>query len=96
MGHFPAIDVLASKSRVMHAICDEAQRRDAAAVRGWMAAYKKSELLIRLGEYRAGTDPELDQAVARQDAIRAFLRQARQEAATLDQTREALRLLAAA
>jgi type III secretion protein N (ATPase) len=83
-GHFPAIDVLASRSRVMGSVCGEAHRLAAARVRGWMAAYRKSELLIRLGEYREGADPSLDEAVARHDAIQAFLRQGREERAPLD------------
>ena len=95
MGHFPAIDVLASKSRVMTAICGEAHLQAAATVRRWMAAYKKSELLIRLGEYREGTDPELDEAVAKQGAIRDFLRQPRHDPTALTRTLERVQLLAA-
>ena len=94
MGHFPAIDVLASKSRVMTAICTEEHLREAATVRRWMAVYKKSELLIRLGEYREGVDPELDEAVAKQAAIRDFLRQSRRDSTALDDTLERMRLLA--
>jgi ATP synthase in type III secretion protein N len=74
-GHFPAIDVLASRSRVMDNVCEAAQLARAAKVRQWMATYRQSELLIKLGEYRPGADAELDEAVAKHTAIRAFLQQ---------------------
>jgi ATP synthase in type III secretion protein N len=73
--HFPAIDVLASRSRVMQKVCTPIELRSAADARQAMALYRKSELLIRLGEYRAGTDHALDRAVRLHPAMEAFLRQ---------------------
>jgi ATP synthase in type III secretion protein N len=89
-GHFPAIDILESRSRVMDGISGDAQLGHAGRVRQWMAAYQKSELLIKLGEYRPGTDRELDEAVDKQAQIRAFLRQPLRQAATRDETLAAL------
>lgn len=94
-GHFPAIDVLASRSRVMNNVCNETQLAQAALVRRWMAAYQKSELLIKLGEYRPGSDLELDQAVARHADIRAFLQQPLRQASARDATDHALERLTA-
>jgi ATP synthase in type III secretion protein N len=93
-GHFPAIDILESRSRVMDGICGDAQRAQAGRVRQWMAAYQKSELLIKLGEYRAGADRELDEAVDKQAEIRAFLRQPVRQAASRDETLAGLAQLA--
>ncbi len=74
-GHYPAIDVLASRSRVMRNVCTPKQLDTALQVRRLLATYKKSELLIRLGEYQPGHDVELDEAVVKHEAILAFLRQ---------------------
>lgn len=74
-GHYPAIDVLASASRVMGMVTTDAHRAAATQVKEMMAKYKDIELLIKVGEYQQGSDPLADQAVARHDAINAFLRQ---------------------
>ncbi|MEX1830043.1 FliI/YscN family ATPase [Luteibacter sp. CQ10] len=74
-GHFPAIDVLSSRSRVVSRVCSAAHLRRVNDVRGLMSLYRESELLIRLGEYRPGSDAALDRAVRMHDAIDAFLRQ---------------------
>ncbi|HEX7814809.1 FliI/YscN family ATPase [Dyella sp.] len=89
-GHFPAIDVLASRSRVANNVCDAEQRTQATMVRGWLAAYKKSELLIRLGEYRQGADAELDRAVERRPSIQHFLQQPLGEATEWEAMRDRL------
>ena len=93
-GHYPAIDILASKSRVMQNICDAKHLAMAGKIRKWMAEYKKSELLIRLGEYREGIDRDLDKAVAKRESIRALLRQASMDFVTWEQTRESMRQVA--
>jgi ATP synthase in type III secretion protein N len=94
-GHFPAIDILESRSRVMDGICGDTQRGHAGRVRQWMAAYQKSELLIKLGEYHPGVDRELDEAVDKQVQIRAFLRQPLRQASIGDETLAALAQVAA-
>ncbi|MBJ7263453.1 MAG: FliI/YscN family ATPase, partial [Burkholderiaceae bacterium] len=71
--HFPAIDVLASVSRVMHQVADEAHRAAAARLRQLLAAWREIELLVRVGEYRPGQDPDADDAMARRAGIEAML-----------------------
>ena len=73
--HFPAIDVLRSRSRLMDAVVRPAHRQVAARVRDSLARYEQVELLVQVGEYSAGSDPETDAAIARHTAIDAFLRQ---------------------
>ena len=73
--HYPAIDVLASASRVMNNIVDSAHLASASRVRELMAKYEEIELLVKVGEYKQGTDPVADQALARMDSIRNFLKQ---------------------
>ena len=72
---YPAIDVLASLSRLMDSVSSPEHRRAAHHLRALMARHKEIELLVRVGEYRAGSDPLADEAIARHDAIQAFLNQ---------------------
>ncbi len=74
-GHFPAIDVLRSLSRLMPEIVPPAQLAAAQKVRTWLATYRDAEDLIHIGAYVPGTSPRIDEAIARRDAIVAFLRQ---------------------
>jgi flagellum-specific ATP synthase len=73
--HFPAIDILASASRVMGAITSEEHRQWAGQVKEWMAVYKQAEDIINIGAYSKGSNPKIDQAIAVQDRIQNFLRQ---------------------
>ena len=73
--HYPAIDVLASVSRVMDAIVTPGHRATAGRLRELYAKYSEIELLVQLGEYKAGTDPLADKAIASIGKIRKFLRQ---------------------
>ncbi len=73
--HYPAIDILASKSRVMTKVVDRAHVDAAGKVNEWMALYNEVELLVKIGEYQSGSDPRSDKAIAMQDRIREFLRQ---------------------
>jgi FliI/YscN family ATPase len=77
--HYPAIDVLASVSRVMPAVTEERHRRLAAALRTVLAVYEESRDLIEVGAYAAGSNPEVDRAIALRPAILAFLQQAPDE-----------------
>lgn len=72
---FPAIDVLASLSRVMPSITSAAQQDAAARVRAWLAKYREIELLLQMGEYKQGADVEADDAVAHMPELRRFLQQ---------------------
>jgi type III secretion protein N (ATPase) len=89
-GHWPAIDVLPSLSRVMTAVADGPHRAAAARVREILAAYERHRDLILLGAYQRGADRRTDEAIARIDAIEAFLRQRTDEAAAPADTRSRL------
>jgi flagellar protein export ATPase FliI len=78
-GHFPAIDVLGSVSRVMNAVATKDHRRAASAMRNVLATYNRQKDLIALGAYQAGSDPRTDDAIRRIDDINRFLQQATDE-----------------
>ena len=82
--HYPAIDVLASASRVFTRVTTPEQQRDAAHLRALMARHKEVEFLLRVGEYQAGSDPLADQAIERMPQIKALLQQATHEASDWD------------
>ncbi|MEM9056261.1 MAG: FliI/YscN family ATPase, partial [Pseudomonadota bacterium] len=92
--HYPAIDVLTSVSRVMpHVVAPE--HRDAANVlRQDLAKYADIELLLQVGEYKAGTDPEADRAIARAAPIRRLLTQGTDEKSDFDSALDELKRLA--
>lgn len=83
--HYPAIDVLASSSRVMGNIVDKRHLSNASRIRELMAKYSQVELLIKIGEYKSGTDALTDEAVEKRDAIDAFLRQKMKEKSTFEE-----------
>ena len=93
-GHFPAVDVLGSVSRVMPLVIGEGPRRAAARVRSLLAALERSRELVQLGAYQAGSDPETDQALARREALERFLRQGAGEVEPLEITQARLAELA--
>jgi type III secretion protein N (ATPase) len=84
--HYPAIDVLASKSRVMTAVTTKEHRAMAGKVNSWLAAYNEIELLIQVGEYKPGGDPDADLAVAKNKPILNFLRQRTDEFNSFEET----------
>jgi type III secretion protein N (ATPase) len=88
--HWPAIDVLASLSRVMDFVVDAEHRRAAGRVRELCAGFEQKRDLILLGAYKPGSDPGTDVAIAKHDAIAAFLRQARDEVSPPAETRKRL------
>ena len=79
-GHYPAIDVGASRSRLMTRVADAAHRDAATRARQALARYREIELLLQIGEFQRGVDPEADRAVDLQQGLRGFLRQAADEA----------------
>jgi len=89
-GRWPAVDVLESVSRVMDAVVDGDQLRDAAILRRLLGAYRENEDLILMGAYRRGTSPDTDTALDRKQALDAFLAQDANCPASLEQTRRGL------
>ena len=73
--HYPAIDVLASASRVMNAITTPEHQAAAGKMRELMAKYEEIELLVKVGEYKQGADAVADEALQKIDAIRNYLKQ---------------------
>ena len=95
-GHYPAIDILSSVSRLTSSVATESHREQAAKLREAMALYRQSEDLIRLGAYVAGSSPKLDASVKLNDQLVKFLRQKADEAAPAEATMRGLKELAAA
>ena len=91
--HYPPIDILQSVSRTMPDVVDVTHRQLAADVRDWMAAIRDSEDLVNVGAYVEGSNPRIDGARARQEAIRSFLCQDAGALSALTDTLEALRAL---
>jgi flagellum-specific ATP synthase len=78
-GWYPPIQVLDSISRLMPAVTEAGHRDQAALIRRLMAVYARSEDLVRIGAYKAGSDPDLDRALRARAAMRAFMTQDAQE-----------------
>jgi len=74
-GHYPAIDVLASVSRVMGSVVLDEHLVAARKLKEIIAAYRESEDLISIGAYQKGTNPRTDKAIDMIDYIQKFLRQ---------------------
>jgi len=94
-GHYPAIDVLQSVSRLATRVTSPKQGEAAQRLRAALAAYQASEDLIRIGAYAAGADPKLDAAIRLQDPLRSFLRQTPAEVSRFEQTLTRMTELAA-
>lgn len=91
--HYPAIDVLASVSRVFNAVTSDEHRQMASRLRLLMAKYAEVEMLIKLGEYKPGGDAVTDEAVKKIDKINAFLKQGTHEKSTFEETLKKLKEL---
>jgi len=91
--HFPAVDVLSSASRVMSMIATPEHLKLAGRIRELMAAHKQSEILVKIGEYKSGADPLIDEALEKWPRILAFLRQDTLEFTDFEDTQSALREL---
>ena len=89
--HYPAIDVGASISRLMADIVPMEDRRAAGRVRDIMSVYEKSADLVSIGAYKAGTNPKLDYALSKIDAIDDFLKQGVDESFTYDATMQQMK-----
>ncbi|BAL01164.1 flagellum-specific ATP synthase [Oscillibacter valericigenes Sjm18-20] len=84
--HYPAIDVGASISRLMTDIVPMESRRAAGRIRDIMSVYEKSSDLVSIGAYKAGTNPKLDYALSKIDAIDDFLKQGVDESFSYEDT----------
>lgn len=85
-GHYPAIDVLASISRVMSNIVSSDHKKMASEIKKQMAVYKESEDLINVGAYNRGSSQEIDMAIDKMPAINDFLCQSVGEKVAFDGT----------
>ena len=92
--HYPAIDVLASISRVMPDVTTVEHREYAGEIKRLMAIYKESEDLINIGAYVKGSNEEIDLAVEKNKAINTFLRQKTDENISPEETFEAMKIIA--
>ncbi len=83
-GHYPAIDIEASISRVMPDIVEVAHMQQARELKGLYSLFQQNRDLISVGAYQAGTDPRLDRAISMQHFISGFLQQDMDEAVELE------------
>jgi type III secretion protein N (ATPase) len=88
--HYPAIDVLASASRVMNNVVVKEHKGGAGRMRELMAKYSEVELLVKIGEYKRGGDANTDEAIDKIEEIRGFLKQRTDERSDFDDTLERL------
>lgn len=95
-GHYPAIDVLASLSRLMPKLVDPAHAASSQRIREILAAWDEGRDLVEVGAYRAGTNANLDAAIERLPIVRAFLQQATDDKTTFDETAQLLSAIASA
>jgi flagellum-specific ATP synthase len=93
-GWYPPVEVLDSVSRLMPAVIEPDHREQAGLIRKLMAVYAKSEDLVRIGAYKPGSDPDLDQAMRARPELRAFMTQDAREAASFADSRRRIAELA--
>ncbi|MGE5195913.1 MAG: type III secretion system ATPase SctN [Anaerolineae bacterium] len=91
--HYPAIDILSSISRILTHIVDKEHLQLIGKVREVLANYKKNELLIRIGEYKPGSDKGADFAIKYIDKVNRFLKQSVDEKSSFEETLQQLRVL---
>ena len=84
--HYPAIDILPSVSRLMSEIATPEHKKAAGQLRNLMSLYEQNFDLISIGAYKHGTNPALDEAINKIDAINGFLMQAVNESVSFDET----------
>jgi ATP synthase in type III secretion protein N len=91
--HFPAIDVLSSVSRVLTHITQKEHIELIGKLREVLSNYKKNELLIRIGEYKPGSDRQADFAIKYIEPVTRFLKQRVEEESTFEETLQQLRAI---
>jgi flagellum-specific ATP synthase len=85
-GHYPAVDILRSVSRVMNDIVKDSHLTIARKIQAMAAVYEDARDLINIGAYVSGNNPEIDKAVRHIDGINRFLKQGINEKATIEET----------
>ncbi len=94
-GQYPAVDVLASISRVFGRVASKEHGQAVTRLRAWLARHAEIEFLLQIGEYKPGGDPLADEAIARMPKIKALLRQRPEEGESLAVTLARLQEIAA-
>jgi flagellum-specific ATP synthase len=92
-GHFPAIDILQSASRVMRACVTKDHAKLAQKVRETLAVYRDAEDLINIGAYKAGANPKIDRAIKLIDPLNDFLKQQVDDPSDFKQTVRQLQII---
>jgi len=89
--HYPAIDVLQSISRCMSMITEKDHKAAASKLKTVLATYQEAEDLINIGAYKKGTNPSIDYAISKIDAVNQFLRQETHDKFTFEESLEMLK-----
>lgn len=89
--HYPAIDVLQSISRCMSQIAGREHKKVAGRLKNVLATYSEAEDLISIGAYKAGSNPEIDYAISKIQAVNQFLMQEISDKFTFDETVDMLK-----
>jgi flagellum-specific ATP synthase len=82
--HYPCIDVMASISRLMPDLVSQSYLQNAGKIREWLSIYKKAEDMLNIGAYVTGSNPKIDLALKKIDAINSFMVQRSDERVTLE------------
>ena len=90
-GHYPAVDVSQSISRVMSSIVDEEHLAASQKLREVVANYEKERDLILIGAYEEGTDPKVDYAIEKIEEVNQFLKQGIEDKIDLESAIEGLK-----
>ena len=88
--HYPAVDVLQSISRCMSTIASKEHKQAAGKLRNVLATYNEAEDLINIGAYKSGSNPEIDYAISKIQAVNAFLCQETDEKFSFEESRNLL------
>lgn len=89
-GHFPAVDVLSSISRLFSTVATRSHQRAAMIARSWMTKHRDVEDLIRIGAYRVGTDLDTDIAIDKMSVVQNLIRQETEDLTPMQETVDAL------
>ncbi|MGP1431429.1 MAG: flagellar protein export ATPase FliI [Treponema sp.] len=89
-GHYPAIDILGSISRLANRVSGECSKKAAQYMRRLMAVYAEAEDMIQVGAYQKGSNPAIDEAIDHHEKIETFLQQETNDPAPINKTLEQL------